>query len=189
MAIGAISDSHTADRHADSGRLHGIARLGVIALVALCAAAALWFVLPSAAFRTRALVAVTDIASPLSSVLPRAAADAAVSEPVMLRAAQSLIGTNVPVPAPDVMEQIAVVLGLGGAHATGQEARLAADLASAVTAKPGDVPGSVEVSGPLAGCGTRGASRDGRGRGTRRRSGRHDRPGAPQARYRCDRAR
>jgi hypothetical protein len=145
MSIGTASETIgvTSDPvRPGQGRL----RWGGAILVGAVAATTVFSLVPASVFSARAIVEVTDIGSPLAVVLPRAAAEAAVSQPVLLRAAQALIETKTPIPAPGVFEQFAVAVGLNGAHATAQDARLAARLVASVGARPGDVPGSVEVA-------------------------------------------
>lgn len=113
--------------------------------LALCAAVATALVLPPATFRAKSIVAITDPASPLSILLPRTAAEVAVSKPVMERAAESLIGTGVQAPDPGLIERAALALHVDGAKATGKTARLAADLSRLTSAQPGALPGSLEI--------------------------------------------
>lgn len=111
----------------------------------LCAVVATALVLPPATFRAKSIVAITDPASPLAILLPRTAAEVAVSKPVMERAAESLIGTGVEAPEPGLIERVALALHIDGAKATGKTARLATDLARLTTAQPGALPGSLEI--------------------------------------------
>lgn len=117
----------------------------LLGVAALAVAAATCIVLPGSSFRAKAVVAIVEPTSPLAVILTRTASDAAVSKPVMGRAAESLIGTGFPVPEPDLAERAAVTAHLGAVTATGKTARLAAHLSRLVVARPGEMPGSLDI--------------------------------------------
>lgn len=103
----------------------------------------------SSLYRTHAIVGMGDGSSPTVPAATQAAAAAAVSKPVMMRAA-SLIGTSMPATAPSFGERVGLILGLEGVHATGRDERLAESLADSVGAAPGFMPGTVEIAAAAA---------------------------------------
>ena len=116
-------------------------RLAIAVSAAALVAGVTAMALPASVFQASAIVAVDEPALALRLATARSAADLAVSKPVIVRAASSLIGTVVAAPAPAFAERLGVAAGLAGA--TGAVARLADALAPTVSANAGD--GLVEV--------------------------------------------
>ena len=144
MAVGTAlnSDVWPERRSAVSSRY---ARLLAVA-TALAVAMTVVLVLPAKNFRASTLVAVTDTSGVGAAAPLKAAADAAVSEPVISDAAQSLIGTGYPTPTPSFFERVGLVFALDWVHPTSAEARLASDLAARVVTQPGAAPGTMDIT-------------------------------------------
>lgn len=113
------------------------------AFLATLLSGAVFAVVPGQSYRTEAIVAVGDAATPLRAAMAQAAARAAVSAPVVSQAAASLIDAHLAVPTPGWFEKLSVFARLDAA--TGRDARLADLLHAAVTAAPGQTPGLVSI--------------------------------------------
>ncbi len=124
-------------------------RLATASLIGLLAAGATALCLGTPAYRATAIVQVPDAGSLTRLAMVNGAIVGVVSKPVMMRAATSLVGAGVPVPPADLSERLALAAGVPRTRATGREGRLVEALSSSVVARPGAVPGTVEVSATL----------------------------------------
>ncbi len=111
--------------------------LGVAALAALA--------LPAPTFTTRSIVGVDAPEQAMRLAMAQGARDAIRSQPVLARAAATLLAANVKAPEPSLEERAAVLGDFKTAHATGQEARLANALPNKVRTSIGEGSATVDV--------------------------------------------